>query len=684
MKTHKKELVNLFLFIISLIISINTTLQFFIIKDSNKYIDYKIEGTVKSNEKIIINKINIDGTNFDLNNYSNENSEYDNYNYSMKYLSDFTIKNTISKNSDIEILIDAENSDGKIKIYKDNQIDASYDLKEMNGTINYTNSSSLRNLIKDLIKSNMIIFIIIVLFLTFSYYFVIKKYTIKLINKIKQDNFKITDLIFFTIITFIILYSNIFLAFSVLKRLILIPIILYLIISNYIIKDKIRENVKYIFVSTIIPIGIIVGLLVAPFSVPDEFSHFYKSYMVSVNKKGIYKETDGSYKMTPPKELQRFGEMFRQEISSSEFVLKPKVFFNNRFKINYTKLTEDGYYVDNVIHLYKLAYIPSSLVIKIGCKFNLSVFLIFYLSRFINYLIWCIIMYISISVIPRFKKILLIICSFPIMVQQSMAINQDYLTNALFILLCSLIIKEIFSKAKINIKSIITIMIVGALLCFCKMGYFSAMFLILLIPKKRFRNNKEKYFIRLTPIILVLGLFCYTMLDSYSINPTLTNSYSVSYILKNPLIALHLYKQTLLEKIDYQMFRGLLDNFYYSTKVHYGMYGMIIQIIYVIMILISKMKEQDFNIKQKFYILILCGMQIGIIYTAMLGCSIIGNNTISGLQARYFFPPLLLLLFGTLTNKFTYESKNVNNLYSILIGIVYIIVLNTIIVKCYI
>ena len=235
MKTYKKELVNLFLFIISLIISINTTLQFFIIKDSNKYIDYKIEGTVNSNEKIIINKINIDGTNFDLNNYSNENSEYDNYNYSMKYISDFTIKNTISKNSDIEILIDAENSDGKIKIYKDNQIDASYDLKEMSGTINYTNSSSLRNLIKDLIKSNMIIFIVMVLFLTISYCFVIKKYTIKLLNKIKQDNFKITDLIFFTIITFIVLYSNIFLAFSVLKRLILIPIILYLIISNYII-----------------------------------------------------------------------------------------------------------------------------------------------------------------------------------------------------------------------------------------------------------------------------------------------------------------------------------------------------------------------------------------------------------------------------------------------------------------
>ena len=100
--------------------------------------------------------------------------------------------------------------------------------------------------------------------------------------------------------------------------------------------------------------------------------------------------------------------------------------------------------------------------------------------------------------------------------------------------------------------------------------------------------------------------------------------------------------------------------------------------------MISIMKEEDFSNKQKIYILLLCGLQISVIYTAMLGCTTLGDSTIAGLQARYFFPPLLLLLLVITSNKFTYKGKNVNNLYSVLIGITQIIVLNTIIVKCYI
>lgn len=643
LKDSKKVFRNISVYIIPLILAIVSAISISIYMYAKSGVDYIIN--IKENK--IIHDIYINDNRQDLTKYENEHLvKKGKKSNVLKAISDTTLTLRTSVIDNVSIIFD----NGKdISIVRDKRE------KTLKNNENYYYNTGRIDILKESLNIYTILFFIISYIFIYLCIIQINKFLIK----VNKKSIKSKDVFMFFISNFIIFLGTIYLLLSIFKSFILILIVLYLLYLLYKTKDVLKDNLVYAYIILSTIIGISFLFLIPPFNVPDEPEHFIKSYKL-LDKNAI--NDNGHAKM----DSNLYYFITDYKYTSMDFSVKynGKNYLNSFFNLDNNEDNSYTYSYTNTKKASILPYLPSALIIMIGKPILPPLFLLIF-SRAINLILSIIICYHTLKIAPHFKKIFFIIMLLPIFIQQSAGVNMDWLTNSVSLFIISYIMKLIYINKSINLRNIIFLFILGFILSFCKFGLFPIIFLIFLIPNKKMENTKLK------PVLIKILLVIFVIIISYLNNMGLggLNSidspyYTIKYAISHPTNTVSVYFKTFINRFDTDIFKGQFDSFGVYTKWKPSLFVTLLIVMYSFIFLVKDDNNKKLTLKERIVYLSASAILILIPYTAMFLCwTVLGADTIDGLQPRYFLIAELLLFIGISSNLFDIKIKNKNKLY---------------------
>lgn len=473
------------------------------------------------------------------------------------------------------------------------------------------------------------------------------------ILKINENKIKIPDLVLFFMSNFIIFLSTIYLLLTVLSIFTLLIIVLYLIYLLYKIKDNMKLENAYII------LGVILGLsfmfLIPPFHIPDEATHYTKSYTMFDSK---YDNDEGVAKVDS--NMGYFMTYYEFTALDYEAKFNGKNQLNQLFNNEKPVTTYEKVY-KNTKYASKIAYIPSAIMVEITKKINASPIIIFIMGRMANLLVSIILCYLALRMTLKYKKIIFLVTLIPSFIQASIGFNMDSFTNALSVLIIAYIIKLIYQRENKTHEYVI-LFVLGLVLAFSKFGFFPIMLLTLLIPNKKIK--------KINPYILKIFMILSIFLISYNFSArgvmTPSNAdypfYTLPYALGHIGETIRVFLNSFFNNLGSDMLVGHINGFGTYTKYTNDFFITILTVIYGVMLLVND--EKKINLKERIVNLIVAIILIVLPYAAMFFCwTVKGSPAIAGLQPRYFIVALIPLYIALSNNIIDLKVKNKNLIY---------------------
>ena len=429
------------------------------------------------------------------------------------------------------------------------------------------------------------------------------------------------------------------------------------------------KKTENLFLAIALTFGLIFTLIIAPFHAESEPQHYYRSYQISEGKLIADKKITDCYGqqfetylpsttcvggMLPKSILttakitegieSRKNPKRKQNLQDIIALLNLPLDSNNRVFLRFP----------NISLFFPLTHLPQAFGMAIGRLFHLSPLVLLYLGRICNLLVWVLLVYLAIKIIPFYKWVLILLALTPMSLFQASSLSGDALTNGLSFLLIAVILKTAFKREKQITKSEIFILaLLSLLLSLCKLAYCPILFLLWVIPVQRFRSKKQ-YFLTLSGIVLfslaaVLSWLVLTRHLNVPLRldaPTVTTEQRLDYLASQPWKLLVLIGNTLrVHGLTYlEQYLGGMG--WGETKMpfwHMVSYGL------VLLGVAACDREKDIAIsaKQKAIILSIVVTNIVLIFTLLyITWTSLDSDVIQGIQGRYFIPlsPLVFLL----------------------------------------
>lgn len=660
-KMNKKSMI--IICIVSIILTIIGSISCNMYYYAKKDVEYTIEFT----ENTKVKTIGINTNNIPLGRFKDSQLEIDDngllyskvegktINISASIIDDFYIAYDESDQNKEDMIVYRENEKQEIKDYE------------------YTYLNSKFDIIRNSINGYIIPIAIIFLFVMFGLVYYLCIYY----EKLKNNEIKIYNIIFAMIDLFIIFLFSYYFLFLILRKFIIIPIVLLLLYNLYIVIKMSKRNAENIYATFIVTVGVTMIFAMAPFNVPDEASHFYRAYKDSL----LVGDTDDGGFWKFPKTVTDLTLKFNRNLHSSANKIYAENYISEVFKtvdydIESSGLTNYG----NVKNLSFISYVPSAIILFIGRHIGVPILVLFLLCRLADLIISMILCYYAIKLIPYFKKVLLIVALFPVFIQQSAAINMDYLTNAIILFLMSYIVYLIYKAEKVGIKEVLYLAILCIVLSLGKFGYFPVLLLLLLIPSKKFHSKKSEWLFKVLFIILTLVCsFSINIKTAYNSNVDVSqesdNVYGIKYFFTNPVDSMKIIIGTAINRIDQDIFRCFFDCFGYSTIWNEPVFYLLLCFLYFIAILVKDEDDINLTISQRILFILIPLAIIAIVYAiAFSQWTEVGKNAIYGIQARYFVATSAILYIGCSNNKINIDMKDKKVFYAVLITIAYSVI----------
>ena len=659
--TKKIRILNIFL---TLFLAMIAAITLSVSSYTKEKVEYKI--SLPKGSKI--SALYIDDHKKNLKNYRTKKLDYDKDGNYLIARENVDIEMKVSIVSDVSITFSTD----EVEIWRD------VNKQKIDQYGVYYNKISFFNILKESISCMSIVYFLVFLPIMYICLSCIRCVFLK----IKDKNIQIKDIIIYTTSIFIVALFTIYPLLIFFKTVIIVPLVAFILYGLFNIKNVIKDNIEYAYIFLVPILGVMMIFLIPPLNIPDEEAHYIKSY--ELLDKTSYDDEGEAYL---PKEVHEFVTSFKYTSMDYEEKLNGKnylVLFTDDF--DYKDRADEVYSYKNTKYSSFLPYLPSGIVMHIGKLFRVSSLNLLTLGRFVNLLISIVLGYLAIKVTPQFKKIFFIILTLPSVLQHSAAINMDWLTISISILLLAFLIKKINQKNELSKKDFSIFVILGIILGFCKFGYFPVMLLIFLISNRKFSKNKYK------SILIKMMLFVIPLAISFIINSGIgatlsgesTSFYTIEYSLKHPLDVVMVYFRTFLNRFDMDLLRGHFDGFGIYTKWNSSIFTMLLTILYSIIILLYDKNDRKLSVKERVFYIIPACLIIGIVYTAMfLGWTNMGLEAIEGLQPRYFIVANILLFIALSNDKFVFKAKNNNYVYSLFVVLVYLISFITILYGFY-
>lgn len=319
-------------------------------------------------------------------------------------------------------------------------------------------------------------------------------------------------------------------------------------------------------------------------------------------------------------------------------------------------------------------YFPQSAGIFVGRLFTDRALYLTYFGRFFNMIISIVILYIAIKITPFGKRILLVAAMLPIAIEGFTSLSPDALTISISFLFIAYILKISFSNdiEKITTKHKVIILAMSVVIALCKIVYIPLVGLTLLIPKEKFNNKRKMITIIVIGIIAVAVNLCWLYFSSRYLATFREGDSKIQVMLalKNPIQ----YVQNMMHTVNINS-NSYLMSLYGSelgwgelVKVHY-----IVPFTMILLHIVAVITDDDikgkFKKSQLFWLGSIFLTIVVLIFTSLyVQWTMIGKESIAGVQGRYFLPILPLFLIGIASAvkvKSLYNEKNVDKLVGI-------------------
>ncbi|MDR3292232.1 MAG: DUF2142 domain-containing protein [Methanobrevibacter sp.] len=416
-------------------------------------------------------------------------------------------------------------------------------------------------------------------------------------------------------------------------------------------------KVEAIFLVFCLIFGSIFAMINPPFMAPDEGSHFIKAFDVSQGNFISENPIKIPKSFSIPGVIDQ-GSLEKRDVESSK-------------KINYTSYFNSPLNIEHVQESYTsaisympLPYLGTAFVIKVGELFNTSPLLLMYFGRLINLLIYAIIVYFSIKIVPIGKYVLLLLALMPMSLYVASSISTDSLNLALSFFAICLFLNLAFKKDKIRKKYIILVSILLLCLVLSKQIYALLGLLFFIIPKSKFDGLKSRLFFFISifsPSIIVSISLNFLFKISNLLNGLVYSSNSSS--VTNQLILQDILWNKLIFVFDLLniIINSIITWFNQYIITFVGCFGwsvldnplplFLVYLYLIILVVVSILDVSKFKLSyiQKIIFLLICFLESMILFIIAWNWTPTGFKLIYGVQGRYFIP-FAPLIFLTLQN----------------------------------
>lgn len=480
----------------------------------------------------------------------------------------------------------------------------------------------------------------------------------KSIKSFIKNNYK--DIIY---VLFILLANIVFINKKITdNKLALIVVCLVnvaMILVYYFIIRK-NENIKLekLYLLIIIPIGLLFLLAFPILQIPDEGNHFMRINEIAEGK--LFSKIDSKKNMQGT---------YLDENLSNFWIAEGNYNYATNFKlIKYTNSSTKKFYSFANTALYSFAcYLPQTIGLLFGKILHLPILIQAYLARLFNFIVFSILTYFALKLLPLKKNVFAIILLSPLVIQEAISMAPDALTIGLSAFLISYVLYLKSKKEeKLQKKNIIVLTLSSIVLSLCKIIYLPICFIILLIPKEKFKSVKKKYLILLSIILSAVIINLLWLSYSSKMLPAgdnINSSLQLHNIINNPIKYCLSFFNTVFDE---------LPGYVLSSFGNYlGWFNVILSRIYIVPFILlfiscllfdNKKDDMKFNMFEKvFAFLIFAGITLLMGTSLYLQWTPVGENRIWGMQGRYFLPLyfLLVLIFTkyTINPKINFDNK---------------------------
>lgn len=478
-----------------------------------------------------------------------------------------------------------------------------------------------------------------------------------------KDNYKylLFSLIFLAVNSFFVLRLRDFVGgWKVLMLAGLLVVQIALCVLCFWLKKTKKWQHHQLFLLFSIVIGLIFVFAMPPGSAPDEPNHFRRAYEVSEGKIISARENgnEGEGGNILPNSI---NEIFGPGPLDIKYRDMPDAINKSNQE------TGEGFQNFGNTALYSpIVYLPQATGIIVGRILHLPMIVVFYLARIFNLAFWILLGYYAIKKIPFGKNVLLLILFLPISIQAAASCQADAITNVSAIALFAFVLGKIKNPSKLTNKELAVGGILAFIVSMSKIVYLPLCFLLLFIPKKCFKNKKEKLLKigGLLLAIVVINMIWLVISAGFLVEfrEGVNSSEQVKYILTNPIKYLMTVGTTIVEKGTFYFF-----TFFGSLLGHFNIglaepYILFLAFFIIYTFFQENKKEYTLNAAQKVGFFVIALICTGLIFTSIyVQWTAVRSPIIEGIQGRYFIPLALPILF--LLNPISNQNKKDHDLF---------------------
>lgn len=431
----------------------------------------------------------------------------------------------------------------------------------------------------------------------------------------------------------------------------------------------IKYGIEKIFVLMALIFGLLYVFILPPFQSVDEGNHFFRVYqlsagnIVSVNiaPKGTVHNNDsvGDYIPSSIPAYYADYESFIKNIDKKQTLSNLKADFSRKLEPENAKFTPFA----NTSLYSPVCYISQLPGVILAKTFTDNLAIIYYAGRLCNLLVYCLLIFWALRVIPFFKLPLMLLAICPMSLSLAGSYTCDVAVLGLNFLWIAYILKFLVKEER-DITKTVVLAVLGFLITMSK-SYILLLPLCFLISPKKYKNIGN-YIISMCTIILSVvlsGFIWYLMSKGLTLNMNNTVADSagqIAFIKSHPITYIWILFKTFIVKTPRLLITMIGVLGWQDTKLDWSTY-----ILYPVLIYFSIFSDNfkfEFCKWQKILVCFTLFSGIVLTYTSLyIMWSPVANPVILGLNGKYFIPLMLplFLLFKKSNAKYDFEKISI-------------------------
>ncbi|MFN7093800.1 MAG: DUF2142 domain-containing protein, partial [Burkholderiales bacterium] len=306
-------------------------------------------------------------------------------------------------------------------------------------------------------------------------------------------------------------------------------------------------------------------------------------------------------------------------------------------------------------------YLPQTLGMQIGKAIEYNKFTLAYAGRIMNLIVFGLLMFIAIRIIPITKVAYAVIGLLPMVVYQAASLSADSINFATSFVFFAFVIKKVKDGCLMDKKELLILSLAAIALALEKQSLIILSLIMVILPNSCFKSNKTKYFTILAIFLISITLYCLWVLqlkqNGLEVAYSLASHLSVGAY-ENPRLAIleiiyHPFKFIYMMLLTFaslsiEWFKQLIGIFGW-LEIYLNNWNYYLALITLSIAMCINEIKPTFTAYQKLVAAALIILFIIVTEIALfIAWTPPESKIICGIQGRYFIPslPLLLLIFS--------------------------------------